>query len=499
MSRAKPGPGQAGTRASLSKSRVEKSRSATAAPVPPVIVEIVPGQLTEEDWVSIVIQEDDEDLGAEILEALQSQVMEECCKVYVTCQEIPYTSSQASDIMTLIIQWAFISRDEGELELAAESTWQDEEEPLPSLYESWHTGCPTSPRWDLTLCQRQNMTSTWHSASNLLQDDLEETISQKEEHEFEPREAITKAQLTCPTPQPDAPSTHEQKNEAKEIHDVTPMYQTSQTTVQLVPSQNIPRRRYQPHTGPLRSAGLKNITKSLADTEKDIFMEQQLKVIEKENKDGNFSLIPPSLHNILKIQKGRPPQKNVVVYDEFGNILSVPKLDPSILSHHRIFPQVEVLNPINAESKVKKAPHVVKPAAISRPKLKRRPNVDTAGLPSLDFQKQTPGDNLSEPFTSFTAVEETILPISSAIGINLDSMQLNSGVILKMSNHPVSKSLSSFHQREKGQREETGELKPIQDIEPLPSIKVSQLIRNNVPQVCPISRHHYQMLSAGFP
>ncbi|CAI5785004.1 Hypothetical predicted protein [Podarcis lilfordi] len=125
------------SRVTLAKSRAERSRPPTV-PVPQV--EIVPGRLTEGDWFSLLGFEEAEDHVGDILAGLMDQVLEECFKVYLERQCIPYVITQARDAMLQIIEWRFLVRDEGEAGVPAEPTWQEDEEPVAGITDSWAQG-----------------------------------------------------------------------------------------------------------------------------------------------------------------------------------------------------------------------------------------------------------------------------------------------------------------------------------------------------------------------
>ncbi|CAJ0934125.1 unnamed protein product [Ranitomeya imitator] len=126
-------------RVSVSKTRGDKSRTVTVAPLPPVTVDIIPGRFTEDDWMSMVTAEDGEHVVGDIVDSLISHVMEECLTFYLQQQVIPYTISQARDAMLQIVQWTFVPRDEGNHKPDTESTWQEEPQPCP--HDSWAQGC----------------------------------------------------------------------------------------------------------------------------------------------------------------------------------------------------------------------------------------------------------------------------------------------------------------------------------------------------------------------
>ncbi|XP_075436553.1 uncharacterized protein C2orf81 homolog [Ascaphus truei] len=487
---------QAMSRSSMSKSRAEKTRTVTVAPLVQVTVDIVPGQFTEDDWMLMVnVVEGDYAVG-EIVEILLSCVMDECYKVYLARQRIPYTISQARDAMVQIIEGRFLARDEGEADVVTDISWQEEEEPQTCTTDSCAQGCVPIIQPVLTPRSKHTQLAS--------EEPITETLAQEAAAaEFEP--------LLGPTPEPPspslqpAPSSTDQTPELGEVTEQTQKGKATTKTSQLLLQPILPpkppktKREYRPHRGPLRSAGLKNITKSLEKTEKEMFVEQLVKMEEEDEEDvSSFNLLPTCLHNILKIQLGRPPQKRDVIYDDAGNVLSMPKLDPSRLPRHYVRPQVEVLDPNKeAECKVKEAVHRGGPAASQRLKQGRRPKKkEDLGLSEISgFQLiSTPSGSQKlmldgktfNPYTSTTAGGiRGHLPLSAAIV--LDTMQLSHGVILRESNNTERGSLHSLRQKEQGKREEGRELQPVRASVALPSISVDQLIKNHVPQVRPIA------------
>uniref|UniRef100_A0AAY5KYT5 Uncharacterized protein n=1 Tax=Esox lucius TaxID=8010 RepID=A0AAY5KYT5_ESOLU len=129
-----------------SKSRAEKGRvNSGHAPHPPPsqspdVVEIVPGCLTESSWVSMLEQEEGEEVVSEILDELMSLVMQKCYLVYLQKQLVPFTVFWARDSLVQVLEWQFLVQDEGEGPDNALS-WTEDSEPLPSVIDSWAPGC----------------------------------------------------------------------------------------------------------------------------------------------------------------------------------------------------------------------------------------------------------------------------------------------------------------------------------------------------------------------
>ncbi|KAE8628447.1 hypothetical protein XENTR_v10000020 [Xenopus tropicalis] len=494
---------QSTSRAAQSKSRAEKSRTAAAAPHPQVSVEIVPGRFTEDDWTSLLVQEDGEEVVGEIVESLLSVVMEKCFNIYLSRQVIPYTIRQARDAIVQITEWAFVPRDEGEAEAA--NTWQDMEEPQPCTTDSWAQGCvpvippAPSPRCGDTQVPQRGRNTVYravHDGSDipmiplpsLTQAAVVESISDTQEPTSD--EASSQPVTDCSSEPSQSPA-HDQPNETNNMAPTAP--KEPQVLLQPTPPTHAPQRKvpYRPYHGPLRSAGVRNITKSLDDTEKEMLMEQLAKMREEDEDDRDFQLLPTSLHNILKIQLGRPPQKKGVIYDDTGNVLCVPKLDPSRLPRHSICPRVELMDSMKeAEHKVKRPRRTGRaqlPKADKRQREKEtarpNPNCSVQITPTpTDPPQLIQGRVTFNPYTlgsSTPAQDCSPLPLSA--GIPLNAMRLSHGVILRDGNSTE----RGYGLQKRDPIERSRELKPIQASVTLPRIPVEQLIKDHTPYVRP--------------
>ncbi|KAB0389761.1 hypothetical protein E2I00_009006, partial [Balaenoptera physalus] len=85
----------------VTRSKAEKARPPTV-PVPQV--DIVPGRLTEAEWMALTALEEGEEVVGDILADLLARVMDSAFKVYLTQQCIPFTVSQAREAMLQITE-----------------------------------------------------------------------------------------------------------------------------------------------------------------------------------------------------------------------------------------------------------------------------------------------------------------------------------------------------------------------------------------------------------
>ncbi|EPY85487.1 hypothetical protein CB1_000376002 [Camelus ferus] len=116
-----------------------------------VQVDIVPGWLTETEWMGLTAREEGVDMAGDILADLLERVMDSAFRVYLSRQCIPFTISQAQEAMLQITEWRFLARDEGESAVAEDPTWARTRNPHLAPLTPWLRDpclcCRRPPRW----------------------------------------------------------------------------------------------------------------------------------------------------------------------------------------------------------------------------------------------------------------------------------------------------------------------------------------------------------------
>ncbi|XP_039397007.1 uncharacterized protein C2orf81 homolog [Mauremys reevesii] len=471
-------------RVPLSKSRAEKSRPPTV-PIPQV--DIVPGRLSESEWISLVTMEEGEDGVGDILEGMINQVMDECYKVYLARQCIPFTISQARDAILQIAEWRFLARDEGEATVEEDATWQEEEEPVACVTDSWAQGSVPVMRTSLTLFPQEREASL---------DKLpEETLSHEETR---PSTGSPEVPATPPSEQPS------QERGAKSAKSSKPQNVLPQPAPPPSPKT---RKAYRAHRGLLRSASLKSMARPLQETEKELLRQQLSQTLPEESPQEDLGslhqLLPMSCSNLLKIQMGRPPNIKGVTYDEFGTVLAMPKLDPARLPKCWIKPQVEVLDP-DVEAKRLEVLKTVSGRGQRSTKSHSRA-AQGPGLGELISAKllQDTGPMLSGGLAQafcpshadkraqpLPCTGKSLEPSSHVYwkpSNLLDSIELAPGVAIRDSSSVKRGPHHGALYEEGGEGVFQGKLRPIRPRVPLPAVAVEQLIRDHTPQVRPMA------------
>ncbi|XP_044284360.1 LOW QUALITY PROTEIN: uncharacterized protein C2orf81 homolog [Varanus komodoensis] len=314
-------------RVAQAKSRAERARPPTV-PVPQV--EIVPGRLSEGDWLSLLSCEEAEDVVGDLLAWLLDQVLDECYKVYLARQCIPYVINQAREAMLQIVEWRSLVRDDGEADVPGEPTWQEDEEPAVSITDSWAQG-------SVPVLQA-------------LPGPEEAEVRHAELPEEAPMAEEGPGQADAPQVSPGAPQPEEQQRPQPSVGDVQPdtsrgarvvfQGQAEPAPVPAAPSAARCRPSQQPYCGPRHSARLDYTRRLLGSAEKSLLLHELSQVTLEEGLG-----LPPSCSNLLRIQLGRPPNIKDVFYDQSGNVALVPRLDPARLPKRWVKPVVEVVDP----------------------------------------------------------------------------------------------------------------------------------------------------------
>uniref|UniRef100_A0A8B9QQM1 Uncharacterized protein n=1 Tax=Apteryx owenii TaxID=8824 RepID=A0A8B9QQM1_APTOW len=405
-----------------SRSRAEKSRPLTA--VAPQ-VEIVPGRLTESEWLSLVAAEEGEEEAGDIFAEFLDHVMDECYKVYLAQQRVPFTVSQAKDAFLQITEWRFLTRDEGELNVEEDATWQEDDEPEPHVTDSWAEG-----------------------SVPVVQEHLSPSLDETEQlpiPRLSRRQSPPDRRVLLPQP------------------------------CSLCPARARPS--HEPHEGPQRLPSLESVDEPLQGSEEERLQQQLSHVDLEESSVGKVSSPkPPSSDNVIKIQTGRPSCSKEGKYEKFGTVPGISRLDRARLPKHWIRPQVEVLDP-DVGARRREGPQ----AAPGRSQESQKFGSRGSELSSSKLLREVGaarGEHLPPP------PKKTSSPVPWQPGALLDSIEPAPGVTVRdggsMKRGPC---LPAEEEEEMAERD----LRPICLTVPIPALAVKQVTCSRGPQIRHVS------------
>lgn len=314
------------SRAAVSKSRADKGGKPPVAHTPVVAHEIVPGKFTDQDWSFMMEKDDSEEFVEKIMDEILDETMNKIDILYREKQLLPFTVTMAKDAILQIIEWQFLSRDEGEENIeSTDSGWMEDEEPDPAETDCWAQG--SVPKNFLPPRPMSPVAEIFDEKpdEDLLPDEEEEeqVTAEQEPEELEDKVSDTEQTDQETADKKQAEMEKEQEKEQKK------------------------KKKFRPYRGKISSAPLKKLTESLEETEMKLAMAEFEATVQYESTDKASELInmPASCHSIIKAQAGRPPGNKDVTYDEMGNVVAIIKFNPERLPSHRVKINYQVVDP----------------------------------------------------------------------------------------------------------------------------------------------------------
>ncbi|XP_051923422.1 uncharacterized protein C2orf81 homolog [Hippocampus zosterae] len=150
---------------STSKAQADKGKApARVSPPPaqePEEEDIIPGCLTQSQWMDMLVQEEAEDVVGEIMADLMTNVMEGCYRVHIERQLSCFTAFWAKDYFIQTVEQKLMCQDRWEDAMELSAT--EDSEPNPINPDVWAEGCfpvihgaPPSEPASLQITQEAN-------------------------------------------------------------------------------------------------------------------------------------------------------------------------------------------------------------------------------------------------------------------------------------------------------------------------------------------------------
>lgn len=312
------------SRAAVSKSRADKGSKPPPAHTPVVAHEIVPGKFTDQDWNFMLDKDGSEDFIEDIMEELVDSTMDKIYDIYIDKQLLPFTVTMAKDAILQIIDWQFLARDEGEVNIETDAGWMEDEEPDPASTDCWAQG--SVPKQIIPPRPMSPVAEIFEERP----DDEDEDVSP-----LPPQKESTKVEE-------EAAEMEDKVSEAEE--DSTDQKAKSKPKEEKKEKK---RFKFKPYKGRLGSSHVSRMSESLEETEMKMIaseIEASLEFKQMDKASGILNM-PASCHSILKVQSGRPPGNKEVMYDDMGNVVAVIKLNPEKLPSHKVKVNYQVVDP----------------------------------------------------------------------------------------------------------------------------------------------------------
>ncbi|XP_065910452.1 probable serine/threonine-protein kinase dyrk2 [Dysidea avara] len=305
--------------------------------------EIVQGKLYEQDWNLILKQDEGVDIAVEIVSEITELAWTVVHEHMIEEQSFAFACERATEEMLQIVEWHYLSRDDGELNTTTDPSWNEDNEPLPAQIDTWARGIiPLTA--DTSLVDQpidkllhKSLSDIQPTKSTQNKNKIEEVVNNTTSNE----EAVTKEQVTEDVPI----ATTEPVNKKPTVVAKT-------------------RRRIVAKTSPMVAVAIESSSQVSSSSANS-------RTLSPARHVGKQSLAAS-----LKSLKYLPVKPSEVEYDNDGCIVSTVKLDPRKFPSHKVHPSYSVSDaPLVATRSLSKKPPL---ASIGS----HRPPQQTATVPS---------------------------------------------------------------------------------------------------------------------
>ncbi|XP_029636304.1 uncharacterized protein C2orf81 homolog isoform X1 [Octopus sinensis] len=290
----------------MQKQRGERKQAQIAHQVI-VQPEIVPGKLSEQQWLEFQEGYKNEEFASEIVDDIVNIVLTKAYEIYLERQLLPYTVNAAIEALTLLVEWNFLRRDESQVSPILQPGWISSEESARPEIDNW------APRH---YCEESR---------KLVDSTVRESVSQEEAKDTEA--AVAKDEAAN---QHEAHGTENEHHSPKRrkmkppkssgVKDIKMPLKYSNTSLKQTNEGGTKTSKPEKYPRTMTKTSLQSSIGSQAEKE-----EVQEKILQ------DFSMAKKQL---------KESQKSVdckdVILDSDGNIVGMSKLDPDQLPSNRV-------------------------------------------------------------------------------------------------------------------------------------------------------------------
>ncbi|CAF0848591.1 unnamed protein product [Rotaria sp. Silwood1] len=393
---------------------------------PTNILEIVPGKFNETDWLSLLENDDTEDFIADIFDSIWTETSKQIQQIYIRRQLLPFTLMMTENALSSVIQWAFLERDEPKP--TDGDFWQEDDEPIPCSMDNWGEGVvpacreerPQSLEQSPTLDTERlplapinigtpedvNQIKRSSSRSSSVNSSIQSVtptkgppkidhIHQQNKSEKSSKDNIDDYTLTrkeSPIDQNIRRSSFEKKpynhdilviqNQPPKLEPLSGLFysvqiQTSSSSVNLTPASTTitkHRRTLAPKvTSQVGSDAFASSTNITGTTTTKSIRKLESKLFDDQHIEELISKAPVAAHSMLKSILNRPPGYRELELDDYGNVISIAKIDPDKLAPKNIRVKCDIVKPRKAVIETRPLPKQTKQMKLSRSEPKFTP------------------------------------------------------------------------------------------------------------------------------
>lgn len=433
------------SKAAVSKSRADKAGKLPTAQTPVVSHEIVPGKFNDHDWNLMLDRDGSDDFVEDIVGDLLGTTLDNCLDLFIQRQLVPFTVSEATDALLSIIEWRFLTRDEGEKDPSSDPGWIQDEEPDPAETDCWAQG--SVPRTYLPSPVPEPIIEE--------EDGNQEEVGLEQQAEEKDVVLDEEPELEDQVSEDESAGKEEAERLAKE-----------EEQRKAAEAEKKKKKKFKPYTGRMKSPGFK-VTESLEQTEMSLLTQEIMASMPPPPQEKLTGLItmPASCHSILKVQAGRPPGNKDVEYDDYGNVVAVIKLNPERLPNHRIKVNYQVVDPAVEAAQARL--DAMKTGRYVAPRPKRK------------IQKK---DETNESISETTSQVPAKTPLPPPM---IETMEIAPGVSIKEGGR-IKQGPSRYIRRVDMMSASQKGLKPVSVSQHTPRLDVSDILDRHTPILRPI-------------
>ncbi|CAF0994598.1 unnamed protein product [Rotaria sordida] len=395
---------------------------------PTNILEIVPGKFNENDWISLLENDDTEDFIADTFDSIWTETSKQIQQIYIRRQLLPFTLMMTENALSNVIQWAFLERDEPKPTNG--NFWKEDDEPIPCSMDNWGEGVvpacreehpqsivqspildaqrsPSAPA-DIQTPEDINEIRRSSSSRSSVNSSIDSTTQTKRPLKIHHTDQQNKSEQSIKDNIDDHTLTRKESPIEQNIHrlsferkpynhdilviqnqppkleplsglfysvqiptssssaNVTPATTTTTTTKQ--------RRIMAPKiSSQLGSDALASSTNMTGTTTTKSMKKIESKLFDDQHIEEVISKAPIAAHSMLKSILNRPPGYRELELDDYGNVISIAKIDPDKLAPKNIRVKCDIVKPRKVAIETRPLPKPSKQMKLSQSEPKFTP------------------------------------------------------------------------------------------------------------------------------